>query len=371
MSTNPPLSQRVAIILGQSDPRTLYKLRPLHPSLYAQDLLQLQLHPPSKQQKPFVFVWEGEKYPLINEQVALLKILFASQDQAAKDEFPSLLLSQLNVRNAKIVAHVLVEIRRLDAATNMLPSTPGTLITPRAGLVFDGELLTEFWSGLRLKLALEAELFTDGDLLTIESTATGLVEAMPKKYIGPQGLWVPMQVGHHALREELEAVQGTVNRVRYLRLREQLLAAENPEINTDRQTVISRVQALGFPDDVVTVLDELERKIRGAATATVFKECMDLVRSVFERIVVESAARVAITNGDPTPTGGPFQPHKQYLQSNGVLSEKESDLFQKFYNYLSTEGAHALASAPEQARVAKNTAIELALMLLGRVQAAV
>jgi hypothetical protein len=367
MSTNPPLSQRVALILSQSQPSTLYGLpfsQQFNPDL---ERARGQLWPTGGQ-KPQAFVWEREKIPMINEQVALLRTLFASLDQAAKDEFPALLVSQLNAKNAKIVAHALVEIRRIEVVATMLATTPKTVVTSERGIVFDGEQLRGFWQGLRLKLAFEAELFTDTDLRTLVSASIGLLHVMPKKYIGPLGDWVPAQVGHGALRDELIAFTGTVDRVRYLRLRDELLAAENPEINTDRQAVISRMQALGFPQEVVTVLDEIERKLQTAATPTGFKECMDLVRSVFERIAAESSARVATANKESAPTGITLNPHKQYLQSRKVFSEKEAVLVQAFYGFLSEEGVHSLGSGPEQARVAKNIAIELALMLLGRVQ---
>lgn len=51
------------------------------------------------------------------------------------------------------------------------------------------------------------------------------------------------------------------------------------------------------------------------------------------------------------------------------MSEKEGEVLQKLYNYVSVAGVHQLGSAPEQVRVAKNTLVEWGLLVVGRVQA--
>jgi hypothetical protein len=125
-----------------------------------------------------------------------------------------------------------------------------------------------------------------------------------------------------------------------------------------------------FAPDISKAIDEVERQIHSSATPLDFKTSMDLLRSVFEKIVQESARRIANHRGDTAPVGN-FNPCKQYLQSASLLGSDEAEVVQKLYNYVSNAGAHSLASAPEQVRVTKNTVIEWALLLLGRVQALV
>jgi hypothetical protein len=54
-------------------------------------------------------------------------------------------------------------------------------------------------------------------------------------------------------RGELENVDATLRRIRYLRLRKELLEGANPEINTDKQLLVSRMEELGFRRAIVTL----------------------------------------------------------------------------------------------------------------------
>jgi len=50
------------------------------------------------------------------------------------------------------------------------------------------------------------------------------------------------------------------------------------------------------------------------------------------------------------------------------VDEKEAELLQKFYNYVSSTGSHDLGSAPDEARLTKNITIELGLLVVNRVK---
>jgi hypothetical protein len=97
---------------------------------------------------------------------------------------------------------------------------------------------------------------------------------------------------------------------------------------------------------------------------------MDLSRAAFEKIVEEAGRTSAPVKGKPLPppSAGPFQPWKQLLENCGVVDDKTAELLQKFYNDVSSTGTHDLGSAAEEARLAKNIAIELGLLLVNRVK---
>jgi len=371
MTTN-ELRQRVEVILSQSARVALYEFPPPPSGEELEGEVEaLMFTETAKRQlrgsAPAAFVWEcdGPKPRMVNEQVMLLKLLYASADAESKVTFPVMLAVALNETTAAIIAHALVELGLVATICDIpAPYKDGHLLRWASGVAL--------WHAVRLKLALEPELFTDADIRQLELATDGLLTTIPIKKL-PTGYQYfaggTIPEPDPALFVELHAFKETVARLRYLRLRDQLLAGENPEVNTDREVLVSRMEALGFPGEVVAVLREVERKLNAAGAPIVFKECLDLLRSVFEHIVVQSAIAVAAMKGDTPPTGGPFQPHKQFLRNSGVLaSDNEADLFQKFYNYLSMQGAHALGSAPEQARVAKNMTVELSLMLVGRIQ---
>ncbi|MCI0409286.1 MAG: hypothetical protein L0191_12135 [Acidobacteria bacterium] len=181
---------------------------------------------------------------------------------------------------------------------------------------------------------------------------------------------IPRHLQADYLLRELFLVRKTIEKVRYLRLKRELSEGVNPEINTDKQTLISRMEELGFRKAIVEALQELDRKLYAAGKPLDFKEAMDLTRTVLEEVVEDAAREVAAVTNQvlPPPGGSDFQPWKQLLMNAGVLTADEGELFQKLYNYLSNAGAHRLGSAPEQARISRNMVIESGLLLVERVR---
>ncbi len=190
---------------------------------------------------------------------------------------------------------------------------------------------------------------------------------MPISFPFPGG--IPDYAGN-ALRTELTMVAKTLERVRYLRLSTLLLEGENPEINTDKRTLESRLEQLGFRREIVDALNELEGKLRSATTPLALRDCVDSTRLIYEEIVEDSATRAATLKGQPLqPPKSSFAPWRILLVNTGVLTAEEGELFQKLYGYLSNVGTHRLGSAPEHVRLTKNVVIEVCLLLVGRVQA--
>lgn len=189
---------------------------------------------------------------------------------------------------------------------------------------------------------------------------------MPIFPVGPSD----QLAGLRELGVVLERVERTIGRIRYLRLKAELLEGVNPEINTDKQVLVSRMEQLGFRKQIMEAMEELDRKVHEAGKPLDFKACMDLARTIFEEIVEDAGRKAAAVKNHSLPPAGSsnFQPWYQLLVNVGALSGKEGDVLQKLYNFLSTEGAHQLESAPEQVRVAKNTVIEWGLLVVGRVQ---
>ena len=160
------------------------------------------------------------------------------------------------------------------------------------------------------------------------------------------------------LIREAEGCVAAIQRVRYLRLLRELREGVNPEINTDKQALVTGMEQLGFRKDIAEAFQEVDRKLISAASTFDFRGCMDLSRAAFEKIVevVQPDLRAR-------------HPSERVLQNCGVVDEKEAELLQKFYNYVSSSGSHDLGSAPDEARVTKNITIELGLLVVNRVKA--
>ena len=135
----------------------------------------------------------------------------------------------------------------------------------------------------------------------------------------------------------LRTVDETIQRIRYERLRDQLLQGVNPEINTDREELISRLERLGFRPEIVDALHDLEPRVLAAGKPLEFKGCMDVIRTIFEEIVEDAAKQAATLTGATIPSGKvkDFQPWKVVLAATGVLTSEEAELCQKLYNYFS------------------------------------
>jgi len=174
----------------------------------------------------------------------------------------------------------------------------------------------------------------------------------------------------YQLGAELELVAKTIEKIRYLRLKQELTEGVNPEVNVDKQVLISRMEELGFRREIVEALHELDRKLYEAGKPLDFKACMDISRTAYEELVEDAAKATALKVKRPLPPAGSgnFQPWNQLLMNAGVLTEDEGALSQKLYNFLSNVGAHRLGSALEHVRVAKAMVIELGMLVVGRVQ---
>ena len=281
---------------------------------------------------------------VINEPLLLLRTLFGQCDPELKAEFIPLLLGSLRPINIRVIGHAVLDVGTLDDLKSLLS---------RAGLFAVG-----VWRMFDEKLAMESFRFSETELAAIEA----LVAERETKYSkdGP--------VPRGSLAWWVDRVSKRVKRVQYLRLRQELSEGQNPEINIDRQALISRLEGLGFRKEIVAALNEVDKKIYEAGKPLDFKGCMDLLRSIYEELIEDSAKNVATKSARSLPQGGAFQPWRQYLENEGLITFDEGEVAQKLYNYLSNAGAHQLGSAPEQVRVSKNMVIELSLMIVGRVQ---
>jgi len=345
------LRRKVKVILSQM-PQPLV--------VYALQIQGGTIEVPSRREHPPEFVAESGQARVINDPLLLLRTLYAQCGQDLRSSFASLLLGELSPENAEVVAHAVVDAAGFDTLQYRLFN----LDLPR-------EIQLGIWSALDQKLAMESHLFADSELdkLTMLQSSIQHQLTAPLKAGG-------MLVGYasradlaHTLRPTVERIGNRINRVRYLRLRKDLLEGPNPEINADREVLASRMQHLGFRQEILVALNEVDRKLQFATTSLDFKGCMDLLRTVYEEIVEDAARTVAGATSSPLPASKKdFQPWNQLLVTTNALTEDEAALSQKLYNYLSNAGAHRLGSAPEQVRVSRNMVIELGLLIVGRVQ---
>jgi hypothetical protein len=354
------ISKNVALILSQ----TQYVVKPYQlPNVSAAASV-----PPWGEVRPKpAFVWiDAEKATLQIEQVAMLRALHLS----CLSSFPNAVLNQLltanqwkgldpDMRTAQTIAHALVEIGAVNrlADVNIRPE--------------DYPAWERHWHAVRLKLSFEPQWFSNtalDELSEIRKAARDNLPSAPDPSLN--GLDYTIKEARGVLNI-LTAIEETITRVRYLRLRNDLQAGPDAAVEADRALLKARWQQLGFPTELETALEGVDDQIRDARGSLDFKQCMDLLRTVMERSTEFVALQAADNSGKPLPPAiGPrkFKEMNDQLVSLRLLSSHEGEVTQKLYNYLSTAGSHALSSAPEQVRVSRATVIEWTMMIAGRLQ---
>ena len=330
-------TEQVGLLLSQAT-RTVYRFDRdiVHPNAYAGAV------------GPNTYVAPEGKVELISEPALLLERLYAGASPEDRAAFVLALFGALNAQSARVVA------RTLAATHNLAP-----LAVTRK--LRSGE---ELWRGLVHTLRFESGLFSEKDLQTV------LAAARPAKEVArPFAVERSNVSGRlHPGRDYWPEVRSVVERIRYLRLARNIREGRNPAVDTDRQVLLSRLQAMGFSDSLSIASNEIEHRAGIASTATDVKTVMDLLRSFYEGFIKEACGKIETRVGKSVPSGS-FQPHKQYLENAGLLVPDESAVLQSLYNFLSNQGAHKLSSAPEQLRVAHATIIEWCMLVAGRIDA--
>ena len=105
-----------------------------------------------------------------NEQVFLLRTLYAQCGPALQKRFPVALMDQLTRETAAVVVHSVIDIGHL--------STLGKALREKKKL--DVETRLAVWFRVREKLATEAHRFTADDLAELDSVRAAEVKRIPK-----------------------------------------------------------------------------------------------------------------------------------------------------------------------------------------------
>ena len=165
-------------------------------------------------------------------------------------------------------------------------------------------------------------------------------------------------------KELANNINRTIDKIKYMRLSKDLLEGINFEINQDRDTVKHYLEQFGFPPELIESIQYVENAYQSAQSRFDYKACAGQLRSFISGFTGEVADKVAQNDGENRDK----EPAK-YLHDKAFFNSKqESDLFQSFIDYLSSDSVHQLSSDREVARIGKNVAIEFALLLSQRLE---
>lgn len=287
--TNGQLKGRIRLVLSQVKTEALYTVPQTAKSVSG---------PARSGVTPRVYL-PGQA-TLSSEQVNLLRLMYAQAKRDEQEKFCELLrecLAEMIRAGANpstaVIGHVLADLHCLK------------------DIEVDDELLGGVWRGWQQRLEHASETFSDEELTALLKAKAAAFNRFPRIQQGSSFvIRVPLRATR--LSHALSAVEGLIQLVRYERLKKHLVEGHNPEINTDRETVVSRLAALGFPKDVEDALEEVDAKLRAADSPFDFKGCIDLVRTVFEGVLQHSAVAVSRKASQSLPAGpsvGNFAPY--------------------------------------------------------------
>lgn len=333
------LQYKVGLILSQartSDPHFVITGTP-PPAYDASDILPLGL------------------FKVDCEQLQMLRVLFDAGGTIERADILALVADRAALYDvaAGVAVAFLIERRAYSSVQSLLER----LIAGRDGQLFpNGPTVASYgFAALVRILQAESHRFTEDDLTSLSAAIANIRIMSNTEQL-------------HLLKYQ-RSVLDLVTRIRYLRLRSDLLEGINPEINTDQLTVSDRAAKMGFSPALQRTLPEINKQLYRASSGIDFKQCLELMRTALEGFAKESCQAIESKTGKTLNTGEKsFQPLLQYLTNAGAILKSEVDALQKFYNLLANEGSHSLEAEAEQARVYKNLTIEWLLLISGRVQ---
>lgn len=281
MSIPETLTRRIRIVLQQSNESEMYR------EANSGNILSAEaIRDPDSYSPPYVVKVPG-RYELVNPQIILLRRLYASCSIEEQRVFSSALQLEINQRNARIVAHLLVELKEF--------------LTLRYWERFD-TVARAFWLGVADKLAVEHWAFT-GDNIDSVRVGVARIGSLCDSAIGQPDdaeRWESAKL----MRKALRVVSEIIDLVDYARLEAELTAESNPAVDSDRRVLLTRLQELGFSESLSLALHEIERRGGAAASSFDFKSVMELLRTFYEEFVEEAARRIEPLIGRPARSPG-------------------------------------------------------------------
>lgn len=141
----------------------------------------------------------------------------------------------------------------------------------------------------------------------------------------------------------------------------------NPEIYADRDRVLS-IWEKNFGDKKMSnLVHEIDQYFRdGERSETAFASCVGRIRVLLETVCRAVADRCAENGKRPISPSADEHALFQHLEGIGLITKPEWNILRSLYTQASIVGSHALDAQIEDARLVKNMAYEMSLLLLTR-----
>lgn len=143
----------------------------------------------------------------------------------------------------------------------------------------------------------------------------------------------------------------------------------NVEINLDKKTVSEKIDYLSLDENYKKLLDEIDEFIYTNTSEFVNAAMISNLRVFLEDLFKDIAKRIVNAKEEKIPKvegRGEMGNIRHYLKDKLDLSEKDDKFITAFVDILHSEGGHSFTSKKEYFRLARNIAIEIALLVLSK-----
>ena len=156
-----------------------------------------------------------------------------------------------------------------------------------------------------------------------------------------------------------------------LKILEQQLQVVNPEINSDRDKILNLWTQVFESPEIPEVINEIEDYfVKGEFTKSRFATCIDRVRVLLIEVLRKVAFSLSEKKGN-NENISKFKDHDiiKYVSDSDIMDGILVGLIRSFYGFVSGTGSHVAIAPREYARLTKNMAYELILLLLTKYEA--
>ena len=212
--------------------------------------------------------------------------------------------------------------------------------------------------------------FSEREIIAVNGRSIKPIKAGPPKKPRPNYISANQEDRNRCIHTRLELIK----KIREMKL--DILKKEykeiNKEVNQDRVVLQETISKFNFDKNLNESLNKIDEKLFEAKDKFDLKGCMDLMRSFLEELCKSVALKIHKIKNTPFTQGTVDTMGKacDYLKSRDVdfLSQKEGELLNRLYAFISEESVHTLQSEKEYVRISRNFGIEMGLFLVEKLE---
>jgi len=207
-------------------------------------------------------------------------------------------------------------------------------------------------------LSNEANLFSKEDILNLKDFFQTMLVFMAEA-----------KTGSRVVEKLIDSILDKINDIE-ISILDHELEDINPQINVDSVKVEEKIRLFGFKEDLITALNKFQEYYSDTTKDEFdFSAAIGKLREFISKLIFEVANKIQSIAKDSFPTEAetPIGNMRIYLKRQLDLGT-ENKLIDGLIELVNKEGSHTLISGKEHFRLTRNITIELALLILSKLE---